>query len=241
MRLEWTSLAVVRDLPQNGAPVELEGMAFAPDAMPPGYALLLPEAACCRGCRPDPAVAVEAIFAGAAPAGPGPHRIAGTWHALPPGDPTGWRWQIRDARAVAAALPGGPWLRRRALLGAVPLLCAAVTACAEPALPSPASRALVAGATPMDLHSHAGRVILPRGRLRPFEPVAAPMREGGMRLVALAMVTDSPILTVTPDNRIEAFREPQPDELYAHSVAAFARLQELSTAPASRPHQIRLP
>ncbi|MDO9709286.1 dipeptidase [Paracraurococcus lichenis] len=226
MQLPWDALATGHGLPPPGATVELEGVAFAPQDMPRGYAILLPEAACCLGCRPDPAMAVEVLFADEAPAGPGPHRLAGTWHALPAEDPTGWRWQLRGARALPSAAAPGPWLRRRALLAAGPLLCAAA-ACAEAPAPSPAARALVEAAAPMDLHSHAGHVILSRTRLRPFDPVAAPMREGGMRLIALAMVADSPTTTVTPDRRIEAYRSPAPGELYAHSKEAFARLAAL--------------
>ncbi|WP_431268838.1 dipeptidase [Dankookia sp. P2] len=227
MQLDWGALALRRGLPTAGVAVEIEGAAFAADAMPPGYALLLPEAACCAGCWPDPATTVEVIFAGAAPSGPGPHRIAGLWQPLPADDPAGWRWRIRDARPLAGRA-AAPWLRRRALLGAVPLLCAAATAgCADAAGPSAAARALVAEARPMDLHSHAGRVILPRVQLRPLEPVAVPMREGGMRLIALAMVADTPTTTVTADRRIEAYRAPAPGELYDHSKAAFARLESL--------------
>ncbi|MFC7474300.1 dipeptidase [Dankookia sp. GCM10030260] len=227
MQLAWTALATGHGLPTAGEMVEIDGAAFTVEAMPPGYALLLPEAACCAGCRPEPATTIELLFAGAAPHGPGPHRIAGTWQPLPAGDPTGWRWQIRDARVQASAA-AGPWLRRRALLGAAPLLgVAATSGCAEPAPPSAAARALVAEAAPMDLHSHAGRVILPRGTPRPLEPVGAPMREGGMRLIALAMVADTPTSTITADRRIEAYRDPSPGELYAHAQAAFARLGSL--------------
>jgi membrane dipeptidase len=227
MRLNWTALAARRGLPAAGEAVEVEGAAFAAEAMPTGYAMLLPEAACCAGCRPDPATTIEVIFAGAAPRGAGPHRIAGTWRPLPPEDATGWRWQLRDARVLASAA-AAPWLRRRALLGAVPLLCVAASAgCAETPAASAAARALVEEARPMDLHSHAGRVILPHVQPRPLEPVAAPMREGGMRLIALAMVADTPITTVTADRRIEAYRAPAPGELYEHSKAAFARLGSL--------------
>ena len=55
MQLDWAVLAKGRGLPASGEGVEIEGAAFAAEEMPPGYALLLPEAACCTGCRPDPA------------------------------------------------------------------------------------------------------------------------------------------------------------------------------------------
>jgi membrane dipeptidase len=88
----------------------------------------------------------------------------------------------------------------------------------------------MAAAAPADLHSHAGRVILGRVRQRAPEPLAAPMREGGMRLVALAIVADTTATQVTPDNRIAAFRAPEPGELAAHGERAFARLHELARA-----------
>ncbi|HWT09485.1 MAG TPA: membrane dipeptidase, partial [Roseomonas sp.] len=82
-------------------------------------------------------------------------------------------------------------------------------------------------ARPTDLHSHAGRVLIARRAVqRPFEPVAAPMREGGMTLIALAMVADTPTTQIVGD-RIEAVRDPEPGELWRHGQAAFARLQAL--------------
>jgi len=53
------------------------------------------------------------------------------------------------------------------------------------------------------------------------------MRSGGMRLIALCMVADTPATRTTPDNRILAYREPAPGELYEHSQKAFARLEAL--------------
>lgn len=80
----------------------------------------------------------------------------------------------------------------------------------------------------MDLHSHAGRVLISRGRSqRPLSPVAAPMREGGMALIALATVADTRVTTVTQDRRIVATREPAPGELYAHFQRATARAAQL--------------
>ena len=118
--------------------------------------------------------------------------------------------------------------RRRGLLRSAPLACMAVAAgCAAEPAASPEGRALVAGCAPMDLHSHAGRVILSRTRARALEPVAGPMREGGVALIALAMVADTPATHVTPDNRIEAFRPPVPGELASHAQEAFRRLATL--------------
>jgi membrane dipeptidase len=61
-----------------------------------------------------------------------------------------------------------------------------------------------------------------------LEPVAAPMRDGGMAVLCLAMVADSPATRLMPDRRIRAVREPEPGELYAWSRTAFARLLKLA-------------
>ena len=226
MQLDWTALATGRGLPAQGAMVELEGAAFLAAETPPDYALLLPEAACCLGCRPDPAMTVEVLFDGAAPPGPGPHRIAGTWHSLPPDDPAGWRWQLRDARPVAAAraLAAAPRAaRRRAAAlrrrhrrlrrgagalrrGARPGRRGAADGYAQPCRPGhphplPVAAARAAG------RADAGRRHA-AGRRWPWSPTARPSR-------------------LTPDRRIEAYRAPAAGELYAHSQAAFARLELL--------------
>ncbi len=224
MTLSWTRL-------QAGAPtgeveVEVEGWLLPPQAdLPPGYGLLVPEAACCIGCPPDPAQTIELMAMQPLPRRLAHLRLRGQLRRLPDDDAAGWRWQLREATVLRQSSPG-PWLSRRALLAAAPLACVATAACAQIEA-SPAAAALVQQGVAMDLHSHAGRVIISRARLRPLEPVAAPMREGGMRLIALAMVADTPVTTVTPDNRIEAMREPEPGELRAHATGAFERLAEL--------------
>ncbi|WP_149537772.1 dipeptidase [Siccirubricoccus phaeus] len=191
--------------------------------------LLTEDAACCACCRPDPArtVLVECTTPLAPPVGR--LRFRGLWRAAAP-----WRGLLAQAELLGLAEAPGPWLRRRSLLGAaLPLACvAALPGCAAPAAapPGPAVEALLARAAPADLHSHAGRVILGRARPQPVEPLAAPMREGRMRLVALAMVADTPVTRLTPDNRIAAFRPPAPGELAAHAEAAFARLHGLVAA-----------
>ena len=150
----------------------------------------MPDAACCIGCRPDPAQTIEIVATPDLPGGPARIALRGQLRRLADDDPTGWRWQIRGAVAHALGVPS-PFLSRRAVLAA-PLACAIVApACAQPV--SPQAHAVLAAATPVDLHSHAGRVILRRGPTqRPFEPVAAPMRAGGMRLIALCIVPDTP-------------------------------------------------
>jgi membrane dipeptidase len=79
------------------------------------------------------------------------------------------------------------------------------------------------------MHSHAGRVIAsrPGNAERAFVPVAEPMREGGMNVICLAIVTDTYVTHVTPDRRIESFREPAPGELYALGMLEFGRARAL--------------
>ncbi len=212
MRLDWARL-FAGEAPAEGAAIEAEGYGYVPVA---GAAMLLmAEAPCCAGCRPVAADTVEVPAPGTARSGP--VRVRGVWRRLPAGD--AWRWQIAGA-AVAAKVEG---FGRRALLAA-PLVCSVPRLAG--AQPAGAGQALLAGLAAMDLHSHAGNVIISRQGARPFAPLAGPMREGGMRLIALAMVADTPTTHVA-NRRIEAFREPEAGELWTHGQAAFARLHEL--------------
>ena len=209
--------------------VSVTGVLLPVEKAPEGAALLVPEAACCLGCRPDPAQTIEVLDAVALPTAPAHVTLVGVLRRLPDDDAAGWRWQMAGAVAAPVAVrPSFP--TRRAVLRA-PLACAAVTtACVQPARPALGAdaRAAIASGAPVDLHSHAGRVIHRRGPTqRPFEPVAAPMRQGGMRLCVLCMVADTPTTEITPDRRIRADRDPVPGELYAHSRTAFARLEAL--------------
>ena len=80
----------------------------------------------------------------------------------------------------------------------------------------------------IDLHSHAGRIIPSRGGDfdRPFEAVAAPMRAGGMDVVCLAVVADTPV-THLDNGVIRAWREPEPGELHAWFRKAQERAHDL--------------
>ena len=110
--------------------------------------------------------------------------------------------------------------RRRLLLASAAL---GLTACAG-GCASPPRRT----SPTIDLHSHAGRVIpaRPPGFDRPFTPLATPMREGGMDVVCLAVVADTPVTRVE-QGRVVAWREPEPGELYAWSLEAYARAAAL--------------
>lgn len=208
--------------PADGTDAVIEGAVFPTGVETPRTLLLVPEAACCAGCRPDPDATVEVLLAGPAPRARS-LRVRGIWQRLAADDPAGWRWQLRAAQAVARPTEAFAF-GRRALIAA-PLVCAAPRIAHAQA--EDAARALVAAARPTDLHSHAGRVIVGRRAVqRPFTPVAGPMRDGGMTLIALAMVADTPTTEIV-ETRIQAFRDPEPGELWAHAQGAFARLRAL--------------
>ncbi|MFP3519525.1 hypothetical protein SB766_25430, partial [Pseudomonas sp. SIMBA_077] len=68
------------------------------------------------------------------------------------------------------------------------------------------------GALTIDMHSHAGHVIVSRdpaiGDHRPLTSVSASMRAGGMNVICLAIVTDTVVTHVSADRkRFEAWRE----------------------------------
>ncbi|HEX2885817.1 MAG TPA: membrane dipeptidase [Vineibacter terrae] len=237
--LDWSQLADgTPDCPQ-GAIVEIAGWA-APvaEGAQHDYFLLTPEPVCCWSCLPsDPGRCIEVLAAEALSLPSRPVRLRGRWHRLADGDPGGWRWQLREAR-IAAVLPrpgDGFGLGRRLMLAAPPLLYP-VFAAAQGALPgaTPGQRAedarrLIARTITVDLHSHAGRIL---GAERvashsPFTAVADPMREGGMALVCLAMVADTPVTRILPERRIVPSRAPEPGELYAWGQRAFARVVDL--------------
>ena len=229
--IEWGAVARAAADAHDGSLVELVGyMAPVEPAENHSHFLLLSEPPCCIGCWPgDPLAAVEVIAARPLPTEGQALRLAGRW-ALVGDDPTGWRYQLRDARLVAIVPPAPVQLTRRSLFAAGAALGLAACAPAGPA-PAPAAAADtpvdLAGTTTADLHSHAGRVMLRRdNNERPFTPLAEPMRAGGMAVVALAIVSDTPTHHVE-GGRIRPFRSPEPGELYAWSTRAFARAHQL--------------
>ena len=106
----------------------------------------------------------------------------------------------------------------------------ALTACAGTHRPSSDAREPASPRTSptIDLHSHAGRVIpaRPPGFDRPFVPLAEPMRAGGMDVVCLAVVADTPVTRVE-QGHVVAWREPEPGELYDWALKAYARVEAL--------------
>jgi membrane dipeptidase len=135
-------------------------------------------------------------------------------------------------------MPPGRWreggtLTRRGLLAAG-TASLALAACARvgdgnaSAGTAEAARQLLGDTVTVDMHSHAGRILRRAAREDlPFGPVAEPMREGGMAVICLAMVADSPVTRVSSDGRIAAFRTAAPGELYDWSRVAFGRVARL--------------
>jgi len=241
----------IRDLDSpalaDDAQVEIRGwispFANAPDDR---YFALIDSAPCCIGCLPRAPERRVEVFA-ETPIAPSGRRVRlkGLLRRLLD-DAAGWRYQLRDARLVDVDdEEGGNFTRRRVLhLGTLAGAAAAAGLAGCAAAPSaspppPASsvtpaqgRAAIEGQPTVDVHSHAGGV---SGFNRvssdgPFVPMAAPMREGGMAVLCLAIVSDSPVHRVMADRRIHPFREPAPGELYAYGQRSFQRMHALAQA-----------
>ena len=206
------------------------------------YFALVADRPCCVGCLPRDARARIEVFAGAPVAITGERmRFAGRLRALPDDDPSGWKFQLHDARALASRdAPDGRFTRRNALRVLAAAAAAAQQACttmvAPPAAAPDETRRLLESMPSVDIHTHAGRVI---GLARvehggAFEPVAEPMRDGGMAVLCLAIVSDAPTHHVTADKRIRPFRDPAPGELQDYGEQSFRRVHELVRAQGLR-------
>ena len=219
MRLNWTDLGTPRADLADGRMVELAGWpATALPADEAAYFLLTSEPMCCQGCLPsNPQACVEVYASQPLALQNGVLRLRGRWRVLTD-DPFGWRYQLVDAKPV-----GG--LKRRNMLMASALLCAATPV---PAFAQASPRQGVPGRPTIDIHSHAGSILFVNSNHgnAPFTPVADPMRQGGMAVICLAAVSDSPTSRIE-QGRIRPFRTPNPGELYAHMQRAFARLHAL--------------
>lgn len=256
MTLEGADFATLKRLPSGARPdeeIQIDGWIapFEP-AMAASYFALVSEAACCVGCLPSDARSRIEVFAAAPIAITGESvRLAGRLRALPDHDPSGWKFQLHDARVLCRQrAPDVRFTRRNALRALAWAAAATQQACtstpahllATPAAasaPHPApneSRRLLESMASVDIHTHAGHILgLDRvkhgGR---FSPVAAPMRDGGMAVLCLAIVSDSPTHHVTAEKRIRPFRDPQPGELQAYGEESFRRVHELARAQGLR-------
>jgi membrane dipeptidase len=210
MKLNWRDLGNPHADRADGKSVELTGFALTALSMPTAdHFLLMAEPGCCAGCVPANRLAVVEVFAEQplkVSAGRS-LRLTGTWRVS--ADPDGWRYQLHAAELK-------PGLSRRALIAASPLFCL-------PAIPAMAQ----ADGTAVDIHSHAGNLIqvsYGRGRL---DPVAEPMRQGGVSAICLAVVADSPIIR-TIDGRLRPGRDPRPGELYDYTQRSFRQVHALA-------------
>ncbi len=212
MRLSWHDLGTPRADKAHGRQVEVRGWPTTalPTARRAATFLLTPEPGCCITCLPrHPLTAIEVLADAPIDFRTGALRLTGVLQ-VQSGDPTEWRYQLCDAKLV-----GG--VTRRSLMVASTLICLPVV-----------SRAQVPAGVTVDIHSHAGKVLYinSSGGNEPFTPVAEPMRQGGLAVICLAAVADSPTTHVT-ENRIRPYREPRPGELYAHIQRGFTRLHKL--------------
>lgn len=216
------------------------------------YFALVDDLPCCVGCIPRDARSRVEVFAAVPIEVTGERvRLAGRLRALPDDDPSGWKFQLHDAHALPQRRESDSRFTRRNALRALALAAAAAQqACttvpagllatpAPAAAPAPAadeSLRLLQGMASVDIHSHAGRIIGVR-RVEnggAFEPVAGPMRDGGMAVLCLAIVADSPTHHVTAEKRIRPFRDPAPGALQAYGERSFQRVHELVRAQGFR-------
>src|ERR1700722_19987114 len=192
---------------------------------------LVAEPGCCVGCFPsDPTASVE-VFAATPVRSLGRSlQLTGIWRVRHD-DASRWRYQLHAARLLEP--PGWTSVTRRGMLAGGPLMCLA--ACAAAQTPqattqrqTDAQRALQA-APSVDLHSHAGGVASSQGMKtgRAFGAVAAPMLQGGMAAICLAVAPDGPTHMTMGDGRIHPYRDPAPGELYQYTQLAFGRVHDL--------------
>lgn len=137
--------------------------------------------------------------------------------------------EIANRTAGHISDPSEGVTRRRLLKTGLDAAASAVVA-TEPAMaetrdPSQLAdaRALLAESLTIDMHSHAGLTSDSSG---PIAPLARPMREAGMKAIALAFSSDRPLQSIR-DGRIVITREPEPGELRDYSRGMFERLRLL--------------
>ena len=120
--------------------------------------------------------------------------------------------------------------RRQALKGIAATLSLAVTGCAPAATSAhrEAAARLLDDTVSVDLHSHPGMVrVLARATM---DGHIERLAKGRVRAALFSAVGDGPLLTLSPQGKIYAQREPQPGELYQ---SAYAQLQPVRSRVAS--------
>jgi membrane dipeptidase len=248
MTIDWPAIRTGDADSFNGTIIELSGwmIPLDPQADSVDYFLLNAEEPCCGGCVPrNPLAAIEVVTA--APIAPQaePLTLRGRLLRLLD-DPAGWRYRLVDAMPPDRPATSPRGLSRRAFLASGAALGLAACApgrfagytephddaAAQTATDTPPAWHAPASTFTIDMHSHGGRVIVSRdptiGARRPFLPLAAPMRAGGMNVICLAIVTDTVVTRVASNRkRFEAWRDPQPGELYALGQTEFQRAHQL--------------
>jgi membrane dipeptidase len=213
MRLSWRDLGTPRADRAAGKSVELTGYPLT--ALPTGSAdwfLMMAEPGCCQGCVPsNPLAVVEVLADEPLKLGNGALRLSGTWAVS--NDRAVWRYQLHNAEAK-------PGVTRRSMLAASSLFCLPATAMAQ-----------TMDGTAVDIHSHAGNLTRASYGRDSLLDVAGPMRRGGLSVMCLAIVADSPIIQLT-GGRLRPSRDPKPGELYDWSKTTFAKLHELARGQA---------
>jgi membrane dipeptidase len=243
--VDWAGIRDDSAAVRHASEVEIVGWMIPLDATAHAadYFVLAAAEPCCGACAPcDPLRAIE-VFAREPIALRGePVHLRGRLLRLQ-NDPAGWRYRLDEAASVpesTAPARSSVSMSRRAFLASGTALGLAACAPGRFASYTEAQHAAreappwtpSAGTLTIDMHSHAGRVTVSRnpalGAHRPFIPVSAPMRAGGMNVICLAIVTDTVVTRVSADRkRFEAWRTPQPGELYALSQQEFARAKAL--------------
>jgi len=233
MRLNWQDIGAARAEHADHATIEIAG--FAATVPPMGSAahfILVSEPGCCAGCFPRDRTASVEVFAASSISLRGQSmRLTGIWRVRRD-DPSGWRYQLHDARLLDP--PGWTAVTRRGMLAGGPLMCLA--ACAAADTPQANSqrqadaRRAIEAAPAVDIHTHAGGIASTR-RMREggqFSAVAQPMRQSGMAAICLAVVSDGPTHKVMPDGLIHPYRDPVPGELYQYAQLAFGRVLDMA-------------
>lgn len=230
----------------HSATVEICGWMIPLDPEEPAadYFVLAADEPCCGACVPrDPFNCIEVTTREPVALASGPIRLRGNLIRLID-DPAGWRYRLESAERVPgssdSSLPVAGMSRRTflasgaafGLAACTPGRFARYTDAPNPGDSEPAPWRASTGTPTIDMHSHAGHVIISRdpaiGARRPLTPVSKPMRAGGMHVICLAIVTDTVVVHVSADRkRFEAWRTPQPGELYKLGQTEFARAKEL--------------
>ena len=201
MLLDWRDLSRAR----AGQTVRLTGWLHRAAL---GGPRLLAEQPCCLGCPAETAAPYMDVSA-SVPLPSGMVTLEGVL-AL-----ANDRWRLVDARPVSG-------FGRRRLMQAAPLLCLAAGGARTGPQGGPGRR------RPRQICTRTPPSCSPSGATHRSRPLAGPMREGGLAVTSLAIVSDAPTHRVMDDGRIHPFRDPAPGELYVYSQRGFARLHRLA-------------